>query len=206
MIYGVIYSLHVLIENLALFNKQLQGFIIYLIVDGWGVVGWGRKSYSGPAEIVSFSRWYFSRSNKQAWHILACCIDLIFPRFIFMRHFWHVVSTGYFYVLFLWDIAGSYFRLLEIYENLGLTLSTITYIQYEISFFLIKLYVKVFYIWFKCEAPLFFSNKNHDQQKKHFIIEKYMKKLLNYMLYTHDVTCNMRRWNSGSNDIYKKDQ
>ena len=34
MIYGVIYSLHVLIENLALFNKQLQGFIIYLIVDG----------------------------------------------------------------------------------------------------------------------------------------------------------------------------
>ena len=37
-------------------------------------------------------------------------------------------------------------------------------------------------------------------RKKHFI-EKNMKKLSNYMLYTHDVTYNL----SGSNDIYKKD-
>ena len=29
---------------------------------------------------------------------------------------------------------------------------------------------------------------------------------MNYMLYTHDVTCNMSRWNIGGNDIYKKGQ
>ena len=33
-----------------------------------------------------------------------------------------------------------------------------------------------------------------------------MQKLLNYMLYTHDVICNLSRWNKGGNDIYKKDQ
>ena len=54
-------------------------------------------------------------------------------------------------------------------------------------------------------TALIFSNKNYDLQKKH-LIEKNMKKLLNYMLYTHDVTSNMSRWNNGSNDIYKKDQ
>ena len=30
-----------------------------------------------------------------------------------------------------------------------------------------------------------------------------MWKLMNYMLYTHDVTCNLSRWNNGGNDIYK---
>ena len=63
--------------------------------------------------------------------------------------------------------------------NLGLPLSTVTYIQYEISFFikiynmksvfLITIHVKIFYIqiWFKYEAPLLcfriktMINKNH---------------------------------------------
>ena len=48
-------------------------------------------------------------------------------------------------------------------------------------------------------------NKNMAHSKKHFI-EKTMKKLLNYMLYTHNVTCNLSRWNYGGNDIYNKDQ
>ena len=30
-----------------------------------------------------------------------------------------------------------------------------------------------------------------------------MTKLLNYMLYIRDVTCNLSRWNNGGNDIYK---
>ena len=40
-----------------------------------------RKSYLGPAEIMSFSSRDFSLSNKH-------------------YTFWHIVSTGYFYVLF----------------------------------------------------------------------------------------------------------
>ena len=36
-------------------------------------------------------------------------------------------DTMYFYVLFLWAIAASDFRPLEIHKNLGLPLSTITF-------------------------------------------------------------------------------
>ena len=120
-----------------------------LIVGGWGVVGWGRKSYLGPAEIASFSSRDFSRSNKH-------------------DTFWHVVSTGYFYVLFLWAVAVSNIRPLKIYKRLGPPVSTITFtvnhfykyiylfqILYssEIRFF-IKIHVNVFFqIWFKCETP-----------------------------------------------------
>ena len=46
------------------------------------VVGSGRKSYLGPAEIASFFRRDFSRSNKND----KCFIDGIFLRFIFMNH------------------------------------------------------------------------------------------------------------------------
>ena len=70
--------------------------------------GWGRKSSLGPAETASFSSRDFSRSNKHD----SC---------------WHVVSTGSFYVLFLWAIAVSDFLLLEVYKNLGLPLSTMTF-------------------------------------------------------------------------------
>ena len=67
-----------------------------------------RKSYIGPAEIASFSKRDFSRSNKYGT-------------------FWHAVPTGYFYVLFLWDIAITDFCPLEINKNLSLPLSTITF-------------------------------------------------------------------------------
>ena len=65
-----------------------------LIVGGCGLVGWDRKSYSGPVEIASFLRRDFSQSNKY-------------------DTFWHVVSTGYFYVL--------------IYKDLDRPLSTTTF-------------------------------------------------------------------------------
>ena len=45
-------------------------------------MGWSRKSYLGLAEMASFSSRDLSRCNKH---------DL----------FWLVVSTGYFYILFL---------------------------------------------------------------------------------------------------------
>ena len=50
-----------------------------IIVGGWGVVGWGRKSYLGPADMASFSCRELSWSNKH-------------------NTFWHVASPGYFYV------------------------------------------------------------------------------------------------------------
>ena len=75
------------------------------IVGGWGVVGWGRNSHLGSAEIASFSSRDFSQSNKH-------------------DAFWPVVSTGYFCVLFLWTIAISDFCPLGICKNLDLPLST----------------------------------------------------------------------------------
>ena len=52
-----------------------------LIVGGWEVVEWGRINL-GPAAFVSSSSQDFSQSK-----------------------FWHVVTTGYVYVLILWVIA-----------------------------------------------------------------------------------------------------
>ena len=93
-----------------------------------------QKVYIGPTEIPSFSNRDFSRSNKY-------------------DTFWHVVSTEYFYGLFLWTIDVTDFRPWEIYKNLGPPLSTITFtvnshannhsvnslisniMQYEINFF-----------------------------------------------------------------------
>ena len=57
-------------------------FAVALLVGGCGIVGWCRKSYLGPAEILSFSSRDLSRRNKH-------------------DSFWLAVSTGYFYILFL---------------------------------------------------------------------------------------------------------
>ena len=81
--------------------------LIFVLVGGWGVVGWGRKSYLGPAEISSFSSRDLSRRNKH---------DSIW-----------LVSTRYFYILFLWAIVVSDFLPLEIHKHLVLPLSSITF-------------------------------------------------------------------------------
>ena len=79
-----------------------------------------------------------------------------------------------FFILYFWAIAFINFRPLEIYKNLGLPLSTVTLllptatqitisicifvsvvIQREITFF-IKIYAKVFQIWFQCKTQLLF--------------------------------------------------
>ena len=130
--------------------------------------GGGRKSYLGPAEIASFSSRNFSGSNK---HVT----------------FSHVVSTGYFYVLFLWTIAVSDFRSLEIYKNWSRPLSTITFtvnshadnyfykyiylfqILYSMkSVFLLK-YMFRFFIYksdLNVKHRYFFFDKIHGLQKK----------------------------------------
>ena len=102
----------------------------------------GRKSYLGPVEIASFSSQDFSRSNKH-------------------DTFWDIVSTGYFYILFLWVIAVSDFCPLEIFKNLDPPLSTITFTVkshpdknfykyiylFQILWFFIETHVKVHLIF-----------------------------------------------------------
>ena len=83
-------------------------FGVALLVGGWRVVGWGRKSYLGPAEISSFSSRDLNRCNKH-------------------DSLWLVVSTGYIYILFLWAIIVSDFPPLEIHKYLVLPLSSITF-------------------------------------------------------------------------------
>ena len=77
-------------------------------------------------EIAFFSSWDFSRSNKH-------------------DTFWHVISPGYFYVLFLWAIVVSVFLLLEIYENFSLPLFAITFTVNRHAD--ISIYLKYYTIW-----------------------------------------------------------
>ena len=83
-------------------------FCVALLVGGWEAVGWGRKYYLGPAEISSFSSRDLSGRDKH-------------------NSFRLVVSTGYFYILFLWAIVLSDFPPLEIHKHLVLLLSSITF-------------------------------------------------------------------------------
>ena len=83
-------------------------FGVALLVGRWGVVGWGRKSYLGSAEISSFSNRDLTKRNQH---------DL----------FWLIVSTGYVYILFLWAIVVSDCPPLEIHEHLARPLSSIIF-------------------------------------------------------------------------------
>ena len=83
-------------------------FGIDLIVIGWWVVGWDRKSYLGAAEIASFSSWDLRQHNKH-------------------DSFWLSLSTGYFYILFLWAIIASDFLPLEMSKHVFLPLTSITF-------------------------------------------------------------------------------
>ena len=67
----------------------------------------GQNSYLGPAEITCFSSWDFRQSNK--------------------HHIFQHLLTQYFCVLFLWTITVSDFRPLQIYKNLDLPLSAVTF-------------------------------------------------------------------------------
>ena len=144
-------------------------FGVALIIGGWGVAGWGRKS-----EIVSFSSQYLSRRNKH-------------------DSFWLVVSTGYFYVLFLWAIIVSDFLPLEIYKHLLLSLSSITFTANSEAVYHFYNYVYLFQILYSMKwvfllkdtfryfifrfdlkmwnTAFIFSNRSRGTQKKLFIEE-----------------------------------
>ena len=115
---------------------QFLFFDVALLVGGRGVVGWGRKSYLGPAELSSFSSRDLSRRNKHD------SLGL-------------VVAAGCFYILFLWAIAAFNFPPLEIHWYVVLLLSSITFtansqadnhsIYIFICFFCFKYYTVMFY-------------------------------------------------------------
>ena len=84
--------------------RSLAVLSLSLVEGLWGE-GW--KSYLGPAEIASFPSRHLSGGSKH-------------------YTFWDVISTSYFYVLFLWAIAVSDFLPLEIYKNLDHPLSCVT--------------------------------------------------------------------------------
>ena len=135
----------------------------------------GEGCWSGKvlfSAIASFYSRSFNRNNKH-------------------DTFSRVISTGYLYVLFLWAIPVLDFCPMEIYINLGLPLSTITFtvnshannhcykyiylfqMLYSMkSVFFIKIKTKFFYnqILFKCETPvLFFHKRTMAYSKKLFI-------------------------------------
>ena len=97
----------------------------------------GQKSFLGPAEIASFSCREFSRSNRD-------------------DTFWDVVSTGYFYVLFSWTIAVSGFRPLEIYKNLGLSLSSVTFTVNSRADYHFYKYIYLFQILYSMKSVFFY--------------------------------------------------
>ena len=94
--------------------------------------GWHRKSYLGPTETAPFSSQNFIWSNKH-------------------ETFWHVALTGYFFVLISWTIAVTDFCPLEIYENLGLPLSTVTFTvnSHADSYFYKYVCFKCYTVWNK---------------------------------------------------------
>ena len=146
--------------------RQKALYFLFLFFDGalivveWGVVGWGRKYYLGPAEIASFSSRDFSQSNKH-------------------DTFWHAASSGYFCVLWLWAIAAMDFHSLEIYKKLGLYLSTIIIAgnNHADNHFYKYICFKYYTVWnqfflLKCTLKVFNIHKNHSLQKKNFIEKK----------------------------------
>ena len=120
--------------------------------------------------------------------------------------FLHVLSTGYFYILFLWAIAVSNFRPMEIYENLGLPLSTIKFkvishvdnqfykhihlfqILYNMKSVLFKIHVKVFIFKFvlNVEYRSFFQLKSmtHRKKTKLFFSVDYVKTIELHVVHT----------------------
>ena len=158
------------------------------IVGGWRVVGWVGKSYLGPTEITIFSSWDFSRSKKH-------------------DTFWHVVSTRYFYVLFLWAISVSDFIPLEIYKDVGFSLSTITLTVNSHADKHFYKYIYLFQIYsMKSVFLLKYSFKFFTAHIFYSFSVDCKTYWLNYMLYTHDVICSLRRWSNRGKDIYKKDK
>ena len=91
----------ILVNLLLEWNTYLLFNSDIVVFGECGVVGWDRKLYLGPAEITSFSSRDLRRRNKH-------------------NSFWFVVSTGYFYILFLGAIVSDFLPLV-------LPLSTITF-------------------------------------------------------------------------------
>ena len=121
-------------------------------------------SYLGPAEIASSFSQDFCQSNKH-------------------DTFWNVVSTGYF--CFFFFFSASDLCPLEIYEKLGLSLSSITFTAnnhadnhfYQCAY-LFQIIHNLESVFFFCIFP----QKNTPDRKKRFHSRDYVK-----IIELHDV-------------------
>ena len=113
-------------------------FVLWHCFNHRWVVRWGRKSYLGPAEIASFPIRDLSWHNKH-------------------ESFWHVVSTGYFYVFFLWAIAVWDSLPMELYRHLVLSLSIITFTANSQADNHFSIYVYLFQILYSMKS-VFYKN------------------------------------------------
>ena len=152
------------------------------IFGGWGVVGWGSKSYLGPAEIVSFSTRSFSHLN-QIW--LKCKIPLLFFLIIFYYISFDQQSSA--------DVPKNFLNVTGKYLCWSLFLIKLQALRPP---FLLKRYSNTGGFFFQI-SKIF----------KNTFFKEHLQWLLLYILYTHDVTCNRSRWNNGyNNGNYKKDE
>ena len=147
---------------------------MFLVSFRWNEKGrWVQEFILLPQKVESF---HSSLSRAMCYNLVCVCVCVeclkIIKWFVFSQSnkqdtFWHVVWTGYFYVLFSWAIAVSDF--------LELLLSTLTFTvnshaddHFYKFIYLFQIlcsmksvffsHVKVFYyqIWFMCEIPLLF--------------------------------------------------
>ena len=141
----------ILVNLLLEWNTYLLFNSDIVVFGEWGVVGWDRKLYLGPAEITSFSSRDLRRRNKH-------------------NSFWFVVSTGYFYILFLGATVSDFLPLVLPLSSITFTAKSqddkhfYKYIYlFQILYGMkakqntIKIHVTVFYIqiWFKCKKVIF---------------------------------------------------
>ena len=140
-------------------QKALFCYLLFFggawIFGGWGVVGWGRKSYLGPAEIVSFSSWSFSRLN-QIWFE---CETLLL---IFLMRFYYISFAQQLYADVLQCLSLRPATLLKRDSNTGA------------------------FLW-----NLFLAKLTKFLRTSFF--KEHLRWLLLYILYRHDITCNLSR-------------
>ena len=114
------------IPILAIRVQLLLGWNIYLIFNT-DIVNLVWKIDEGEAESIILLIFVLWRCLNRRWSWNCIFFQSGFSRSNKHDTFWQAVSTGYFYVLFLWVIAVSDFLSLEINENVGLLLSVITF-------------------------------------------------------------------------------
>ena len=140
-----------------------------LIVGGWGVVGWDRKSYLGPAEIASFSSGDLSPSNKHdtSWHFYEPLLfQIFFPlKFIKLRPSLSSINFA------INNHADNLFSIYISFFQILYNMKSIFLFKYTLRFFIFKFDLNV------KQSPYFFPvkvmvcRKNSIENKSFFSVD-----------------------------------